>query len=164
MKNCQQNQRQNFYNFVFGYNKDQRSTSMKVERLRQITETSEIKQDYYKGLQLGKTSENALKVIHMKLERQRLRRQSFETKTEMEEEHLPQVQYPVKPPIPHRTIVSNKENIIEMPYNLAKQQQFQKLYQIKRRRQSQRMKIKKSEPTIDFSPWENEDNHEFDFY
>ncbi|CAD8194199.1 unnamed protein product [Paramecium octaurelia] len=164
MKNCQQNQRQNFYNFVFGYNKDQRSTSMKVERLRQITETSEIKQNYYKGLQLGKTSENALKVIHMKLERQRLRRQSFETKTEMEEEHLPQVQYPVKPPILHRTIVSNKENIIEMPYNLAKQQQFQKIYQIKRRRLSQRMKVKKSEPTIDFSPWENQDNLDFDFY
>jgi len=26
------------------------------------------------------------------------------------------------------------------------------------------MKIKKSEPTIDFSPWENEEHQEYDFY
>ncbi|CAD8207094.1 unnamed protein product [Paramecium octaurelia] len=164
MINCQQNKRQNCYNFIFGSTKEQRSTSMKVERLRQITEICEIKQNYYKGLELGKTSENALKIIHMKLERQRLRRQSFETKTEMEDEHLPQIQYPIKPPIPQRTVLSNKENIIEMPFNQGKQNQFQRLYQMKRRRISQRMKIKKSEPTIDFSPWENQDNLDFDFY
>lgn len=69
---------------------------------------------------MGKTSENALRVIHLKLERQRLRRQSFETKTEMEEDHLPQVLYPSKPPLPHRTIVSNKENLIQIPNVKAK--------------------------------------------
>jgi hypothetical protein len=26
------------------------------------------------------------------------------------------------------------------------------------------MKIKKSEPTIDFSPWENEEHQEYEFY
>ncbi|CAD8204925.1 unnamed protein product [Paramecium pentaurelia] len=163
MINFQYNQRQNCYNFIFGQSKEQRSTSMKVERLRQITEINDIKQNYYKGLQLGKISDNALKIIHMKLERQRLRRQSFETKTEMEEDHLTQVQYPIKPPIPHRTIFSNnKENLIEMPFNLAKQNQFQKLNQMKRRRLSQKIKIKQIQPKINFSPWENQDNVDFD--
>ncbi|CAD8112333.1 unnamed protein product [Paramecium sonneborni] len=46
--NCQQNQLQNFYNLIFEYNKQHRSTSKKVKRLGQLTQTSEIKQDYYK--------------------------------------------------------------------------------------------------------------------
>ncbi|CAD8104744.1 unnamed protein product [Paramecium primaurelia] len=164
MINCHQNQRQNFYNFVFGFNKEQRSTSMKVERLKQITEINEIKQDYQKGLQLGKTSENALRIIHLKLEKQRLRRKSLETKTEVEEEHLPQVQQASKPPLPRRTIIANKENIIQMPNIIQKQKEVAKQRQTKKRRLSQRIKMKKSEPTLEFSPWENYENQEFDFF
>ncbi|CAD8123768.1 unnamed protein product [Paramecium sonneborni] len=164
MINCQYNQRQNFYNFVFGFNKEQRSTSMKVERIKQITEINEIKQDYYKGLQLGKTSENALRIIHLKLEKQRQRRNSLETKTEVEEEHLPQVQQISKPPLPRRSILGNKENIIQMPNIIQKQKVVVKQIALKRRRLSQRIKMKKSEPTLEFTPWENQEYQEFDYF
>ncbi|CAD8202457.1 unnamed protein product [Paramecium pentaurelia] len=137
---------------------------MKVEKLKQITEINEIKQDYSKGLQLGKTSENALRIIHLKLEKQRLRRKSLETKTEVEEEHLPQVQQVSKPPLPRRTIIANKENIIQMPNIIQKQKEVAKQIQTKKRRLSQRIKMKKSEPTLEFSPWENYENQEFDFF
>ncbi|CAD8208374.1 unnamed protein product [Paramecium pentaurelia] len=163
MINCQQNQRQNFYNIVYGYNKEHRSTSVKVERLKQISALNEIKQDYYKGLQLGRMRENALRVIHMKLEKHRLRKKSFETKTEVEEEHFPQVNQVSKPPLPCTSIIVNKENIIQMPNILYKQMGVSKQTQIKGRRLSQRIKLKNSEPTLEFSPWENQENQEFDF-
>ncbi|CAK66440.1 unnamed protein product (macronuclear) [Paramecium tetraurelia] len=163
MINCQQNQRQNFSYVVCRYNREQRSTSVKVERLKQINILNEIKQDYQKGLQLGRMRENALRIINMKLEKNRLRKKSLETKTEVEEEHFPQINQVLKPPLPYRSILVNKENTIQMPSILQKQMGVTKQIQIKARRLSQRIRMKNSEPTIEFSPWENQENQEFDF-
>lgn len=139
---------QNIYNFVFG-SREKRSISLKVDRLKQIAENQEIKQKFMQRLQMGKCSQNALKIIHMKLEKQNIRRQSlhsYDVKTEVcEEDRLPTIQT-----VKNRHIENNKENII-----LNK----------KRVRKKLRATNFKSDPTIEFSPWENDQiNYDYEIY